>query len=198
MAKTQRTKQKNQKQVAKRVKFNREEELNEMYAAAAALVDSAGLDATLDKTLEKRFLAKFRLNNPKLAPYIGELQPYVKTFPREFYEQIYRLHNWSITPESIRNRPGIVGAWTIELVYKRFPSGMVEELRSRNPRLSSGDLLHKHFQLLTTEGMDKLNDFIQEAIDMMKSCTYWTQFMSKFARKCGKVWQSDIFDNLTD
>lgn len=198
MAKPKQTKLKAKSQVAKRLKFNRDDEVNEMYAAAGALVDSAGLDATLDKENEKRFLAEFRLNNPRLAPYIGDLQPYVKTFPREFYEQIYRLHGWAITPESLRNRPGIVGAWTIELIYKRFPSGMVEELRSRNPRTSSGELLHKHFQLLTTEGLDKLNEFIQEAIDMMKSCAYWSQFMSQFARKCGKSWQTHIFDSTLD
>lgn len=198
MAQTKQTKLKNQKQVAKRVRINREEELKEMYAAATALVDSAGLDATLDKELEKQFLAKFRLNNPKLAPYIGELQAYVKTFPREFYEQIYRLHNWPITPESIRNRPGVVGKWTIELVYRRFPSGMVEELRARNLRLPSGELLHKHFQLLTTEGLDKLNEFIREAIELMKNCAYWSQFTSRFARKCGQDWQLDVFEGSSN
>ncbi|GAB3585615.1 P63C domain-containing protein [Hymenobacter daeguensis] len=187
-----------QPQETTRPAISREEELNEMYAAAAALVESAGLDETLDKENEKRFLAEFKLNNPRLARYIGELQPYVVTFPMEFYEQIYRLHGWSTDPENLRKRPGIVGAWTIKLIYDRFPTGMVDELRSRNPRTLSGDLLHKYFQLLTAEGSSLLKEFIQEAIDLMKQCGSWAHFESVFARKCGKSWQTFLFDNPVD
>lgn len=183
--------------IKKRV-LSPEDERASMYAANEAQVERAGFDETLDKENEKRFLAEFRLNNPKLAPFIGELQPYVRTFPDEFYTQIYRLNGWLATPEKLQNRPGIVGAWTIELVYERYPIGMVQELRTRNHRLPNGELLHKHFQFLTTEGIDQLKAFIQEAIDLMMLHSTWAGFRNAFARKCGKPWQASLFDNTPE
>lgn len=175
--------------------LNPEDELASIYAANEAQVEKAGFDETLDKENEKKFLAEFRINNPRLAPFIGELQPYVRTFPNAFYAQIFRLNGWVATPEKLRNRPGIVGAWTIELIYDRFPLGMVQELRTRNHRLPNGELLHKHFQFLTTEGSEQLDVFIQEAIDLMVLYTTWADFRNAFARKCGKPWQTSLFEN---
>lgn len=174
--------------------LTREEELAEMYAASQANIDSAGLDANLDKENEKRFLAEFRLNNPRLARYIGELRSYVKKFPVEFYYQIYRLHGWATNPENLRKRPGIVGGITLKLIYDRFPKGTTEEILFRNPRTMSGDLLHKCFQFLTEEGTVMLEQFIQEAITLMQGCSNWSQFESVFARHCGRSWQTYLFE----
>lgn len=172
-----------------------EDELSSIYAANEAQVEQAGFDETLDKENEKRFLADFRAKQPILARFIGELQQYVRTFPNEFYAQIFRLNGWEVTPEKLRNRPGIIGAWTIELVYDCFPLGTVKELRTRNRRLPNGELLHKHFQFLTTEGTEQLQVFIQEAIELMQQHTSWAVFRNDFDRKHGKPWQSSLFDN---
>ncbi|WBO84484.1 P63C domain-containing protein [Hymenobacter yonginensis] len=180
--------------ITKRQDYNREEELAEMYAASQAQIDSAGLDETLDKENEKRFLAEFRLANPTLARYVGELQPYAVKFPLEFYQEIYRLHGWPTDPENLRRRPGIVGAWTIELIYDRFPKGMVSEIRTRNPRTMSGERLHKYFQFLTEDGAVMLDQFIQEAVTLMRGCSSWSQFKNVFARESGRSWQTFLFE----
>lgn len=195
MAKSKRTPVASQKRVIKLPAVSPADEKNEMYAAAQAFIDEPGTDAALDKENEKQFLEGFKLHNPALARIIGELKPYVVTFPKEFYKQIYRLHQWSTEPENLRNRPGIVGAWTIEYIYNRFPNGTVPELRSRNPRTAAGDLMFKHFQMLTEEGAELLKQYIQEATLWMSQCSSWSQFQSLFARNTGKPYQTFMFGN---
>ena len=195
MARTKPTTAAVKKRVVETPIISRDDEKKAMYAAAKAGIEQSGSDEVLDKENEKRFLAEFKRYNPTLARIIGELKAYAKTFPKEFYEQIYRLHSWSTEPESLRNRPGIVGAWTIEFIYNRFPDGTVPVLRSRNPRTAAGELMFKHFQLLTEEGELLLKQYIQEATLWMSQCSSWSQFKNLFARNTGKTYQTFMFAN---
>lgn len=51
-----------------------------------------------------------------------ELRPWVKTFPSEFYKQIYRLNGWPYTENA--GRPGVIGHWTNNIIYKRLAPGI--------------------------------------------------------------------------
>ena len=73
-------------------------------------------------TILKEFIAK-------------ELQPWTKTFPYEFYEQIFRLKRWP-GPDGAK-RPQIIGHYTNDIVYARIAPGVLKELRDKNPRLPS-------------------------------------------------------------
>src|SRR5690606_7164152 len=55
-----------------------------------------------------------------------ELRPWISTFPPQFYEQIYRLNGWDY--DAGTGRPGVVGHWTTNIVYKRLAPGVWEEL----------------------------------------------------------------------
>lgn len=48
-----------------------------------------------------------------------ELRPWIRTFPTEFYRQIYRLNGWGEFNEKA-GRPGVIGHWTTNVVYKRL------------------------------------------------------------------------------
>ena len=54
-----------------------------------------------------------------LQAYISEgLQKWQRTFPDIFYYEIFRLQKWDYTVSGIKKRPGVIGRWTTELVYK--------------------------------------------------------------------------------
>ena len=75
---------------------------------------------------EERALARI------LEKYIAKhLQPWTKTFPYEFYEQIFRLKGWE-GPRGV-SRPAVIGHYTNNLVYERLAPGVLEELKRINP-----------------------------------------------------------------
>ena len=53
-----------------------------------------------------------------------ELQAWVKTFPDEYYEQLYRLRNLSFPSDRVK-RPQYFGCLTNDIVYKRLAPGVL-------------------------------------------------------------------------
>ena len=56
-----------------------------------------------------------------------ELQPWTKTFPYEFYEEIFRLKGWP-GPDGVK-RPSVIGHYTNDIVYARLAPGVLDELK---------------------------------------------------------------------
>lgn len=112
-----------------------------------------------------------------LALYIAEeLLPWAKTFPDEFYRQIFRLRNWKWSPIGTQ-RPRVVGKLTNEIVYDRLPNGVLDELRQLNPAAKDGRRSHKHFQFLTDDiGQPHLRNHIVGVLALMKASPSWRSF----------------------
>lgn len=116
----------------------------------------------LNKILEK-FIAK-------------ELRKWAKTFPDEFYKELFRLRGWQYIPFSVK-RPGVVGKYTNDLVYERLAPGILEELKRKNPANTKGVRKHKHFQWLTEHvGHPRLREHLASLIVLMKASNNWPQF----------------------
>lgn len=79
-----------------------------------------------------------------------ELAAWVKRFPDEFYENIYKLKNWP-WPGMGKNRYSVVGTYTKDLVYERLGPGVLKELEKKNPKNESGKRASKHHQWLTED-----------------------------------------------
>lgn len=79
-----------------------------------------------------------------------ELAAWVKRFPDEFYENIYKLKNWP-WPGMGKNRYSVVGHYTNDLVYERLGPGVLKELEDKNPKYESGARQNKHHQWLTED-----------------------------------------------
>lgn len=84
-----------------------------------------------------------------------DLAVWVKRFPDEYYENIYKLKGWE-WPGMGKNRYSVVGIYTNDLIYGRIIPGLTEELSRRNPRQENGNRAHKHHQLLNDDAGDKL------------------------------------------
>jgi hypothetical protein len=72
-----------------------------------------------------------------------ELAAWVKKFPDEFYENIYKLKGWK-WPGMSKNRYSVVGHYTNNLVFDRLAPGLLKELKVRSPKNDKGrrDLMH--------------------------------------------------------
>ena len=106
----------------------------------------------------------------------AELQPWTKTFPYEFYEQIFRLKEWE-RPNGVK-RPQVIGHYTNDFVYSRLAPGILNELRRINPRLPSGELKNRHHQWFTPDlGHPRLKEHLAAVIALMKVSTSWDLFI---------------------
>ena len=111
-----------------------------------------------------------------LEKYIAkELQPWTKTFPYEFYEQIFRLRDWP-GPEGAK-RPSVIGHYTNDFVYHRLAPGLLEELRRLNPTLPSGRRSSQHTQWFTPEfGHPRLREHLAGVLAVMRLSSNWNAF----------------------
>ena len=102
-----------------------------------------------------------------LEAYINEaLRPWVRTFPPEFFKEIYRLNGWTFNPTSTK-RNQQVGIWINKFIYNELPPGVLTELRARNPRVEKGYRRHKFFQYLTVDIGDPHLDRLIAAVTMV-------------------------------
>lgn len=110
-----------------------------------------------------------------------ELQPWTRTFPLEFYQQIFRLKNWPFDPAKMQG-PRVLGRYTNNIVYARLAPGVLEELREKNPKVD-GRRKHKHFQWLTGEiGHPKLMAHLEGVKIIMRDSTTWEEFLTRLNR----------------
>jgi len=110
------------------------------------------------------------------------LQKYVRTFPIEYYEQIFRLNDWRWDSISGK-RPGVVGHWTNDIIYARLAPGVLEELRKHIPRDDKGKLKTKLFRRLTVDhGHPKLKDHISNILAIMRAALSWKEFYTLLNR----------------
>jgi hypothetical protein len=139
-----------------------------------ALVDEAtGFQRDRAKDALAKILEKF---------IASELQPWVRTFPAEYYQELFRLRGLAFPGGSVK-RPQYFGVLTNDIVYKRLAPGVLEELRRVTPRNDDGRPMAKYFQSLTTNlGYPKLREHIGKVIAMMQLSDNYGDFKAKLER----------------
>jgi hypothetical protein len=111
-----------------------------------------------------------------------ELQPWVSTFPDDFYAELFRLRGLEYPRATVR-RPQYFGHLTNDIVYKRLAPGVLAELKNVTPRDDHGRRKHKYFQRLTTNvGYPKLREHLGSVVTIMKLSANWQDFMGKLDR----------------
>lgn len=140
-----------------------------------ALVDEVtGYQDVRVKDALERIFNKFLLE---------EAKKYVVTYPIELYKQWFRLNNWDWKPENAQKRPGVIGTWTNDLIYKRIAPSLLEQLEIKNPKNAKGYREHKHFQFLTDEvGEPRLREFFGGLIALARATTSWRKYMEMVNR----------------
>jgi hypothetical protein len=118
-----------------------------------------------------------------LEAYIAEeLQPWVRTFPADFYSELFRLRGLDY-PSAPVKRPQYFGTLTNDIVYKRLAPGVLDELKRVTPRDEKGRAKHKYFQRLTNNvGYPKLREHLGSVVTLMKLSSDWADFRGKLDR----------------
>ena len=129
-----------------------------------------------------------------------ELLPWQKRFPDIYYEELFRLNGWDYTIKDIRKRPGVIGKWTNELIYKQLPKGVLDELKIKTPKSPQGNKTARFHQSLSEDvGHPALNAQITQIVTLFQLSDnmrqMWTQFEKLKSRQSGQLSLPFNFDN---
>ena len=154
-----------------------------------------GIIALVDEATGYQFDRPRQALEKILEAFISkELVKWLKMFPDEFYEQLFKLRGWTYSDKPSK-RPMIVGQLTINLVYERLAPGVLQELTRLNPRTPRGHRKHKLFQRLTEDvGHPKLREHLASVIALMRSSDDWDDFYKRLDRALPKYKPMPLFD----
>jgi hypothetical protein len=141
-----------------------------------------GIVALIDEATGYQFERDARNLQELFSQYIAEeFLPWVKTFPDDFYIQMFRLRGWDYKG---RFKTSYAGQITNFLVYNRLPEGVLEELKRLNPILNkNGYRRYRLHQGLTKEiGYQHLTQQISTATTMMRGFDTWDEFEPVFRK----------------
>lgn len=118
-----------------------------------------------------------------LEKYIlKEFKAWTKTFPDEFYREMFRLKSWSFDPSTVR-KPSVIGRYTNDVVYERLAPGVLDELQRVNPTIKGKGRVRKHHQWLTGDvGHPKLKEHLSGVMALMRASANWRSFKDTLAR----------------
>ena len=143
-----------------------------------ALVDEAtGYQEVRDRLALQAILDKY-LSQEKAK--------WAKTFPDEFYKEMFRLRGWAFDPRSVK-RPGVVGHLTNDIVYSRIQPGVLTKLKEINPTTERGYRKDRHHQFFTPNyGIPELKQHILNLIFLMRGAQDWKEFNRLLSRSSPK------------
>ena len=141
-----------------------------------------GIVALIDEATGYQFERDTKALQQLLSEYIAEeFLPWIKTFPDEFYIQMFRLRDWDYNG---RFKTPYAGQITNFLVYNRLPEGVLDELKRLIPILNkNGFRKYKLHQGLTKEtGYQHLTQQISTVTTMMRGFDTWNEFEPVFRK----------------
>jgi P63C domain len=105
-----------------------------------------------------------------------ELQAWVRTFPDDFYKEMFRLRGLTYDEATVQ-RPQYFGLLTNDIVYKRLAPGVLDELKAVQRKGSTGKPKDRLFQRLTTNaGYPELREHLGSVVTLMKMSNDWDSF----------------------
>lgn len=123
-----------------------------------------------------------------------ELQPWVKTFPSDYYEQLFRLYNLPFPPEGKPQwRPSFIGHITNGVIYDRLAPELLPELKKLASKAEKKAKLH---QCLTNEvGHPKLREHLASIVTLLKiskSPDQFRQLVDQVHPKFGETYSMEF------
>jgi hypothetical protein len=147
-----------------------------------------GITALIDEATGYQYERERNELQVLLSKYIAEeFLPWTSRFPREYYQEIFRLYEWEYDPLSLKRTP-FIGKFTNEFVYKEMSPEVLEELRKKNPINENGRRKHKHHQHLTSNiGVPHLERHLTKLITVMQLSDNLDDFKENFKRAFKKT-----------
>lgn len=124
-----------------------------------------------------------------------ELQKWVKTFPAQFYKEMFRLRGLPYNGKC--RKPQYIGHLTNDLVYVRVAPGVLAELRRKNPADERGRRKARHHQWLTRDlGHPKLLEHLAAVTALMRASDGWDQFYAMLERAIPKYTPLPLWEGM--
>lgn len=111
----------------------------------------------------------------------NELQPWIKTFPDDYYKELFRLYNLPYPPINGKvSRPSFFGHVTNKVIYKKLAPEILPELKKQASKMGKSTRLH---QTLTPErGHPDLLKLVTSVTTIMKLSDTKEDFFEKVDR----------------
>lgn len=140
-----------------------------------------GIIALVDEaTGYQRDRAKDALAKVLEAFVAKELQPYMRTFPAEYYEEMFRLRGLPYPPTNPKFRPQYFGVLTNDIVYERLAPGLLEEMKRQAAK--DEKKAHLHRRLTVEVGHPRLKEHLASVVTAMKLSNDYPDFINKLNR----------------
>jgi len=130
-----------------------------------------------DKTSIKKILDLIEDYKQPYKPHFG--------YEKDFYKSIYELNRWPVQEHRNFVKRKEVATWTRQLIYGRFPPGVFDYLKKKNPFLFAYIRKHKYFMYLSPEGQNELDTFINDFLQMRMGYDNWDRFEKDYCNKYG-------------
>lgn len=144
-----------------------------------------GIEALIDEATGYQSVRDADELQIKLQAYIAkELSEWTKTFPKEFFDQLYRLEGKPI-PQPPKPYPLRFGKYVMAYVYDTLDKDVSDWLRKNNPEPQG---TKHHHQWLTQEfGQPRLVRHLMSVLGIMKASTSTEICRENLARAFGNV-----------
>jgi hypothetical protein len=124
-----------------------------------------------------------------------ELRRWVKTFPAEFYKEMFRLRE--IPYDGSPKKPQYIGHLTNDLIYSRLAPGVLDELKRVAPKNENGKRKGKLFQSLTENvGNPRLLEHLAAVTTLMRVSGSWEQFRQMLDKGLPRQVALPLFDQV--
>lgn len=170
-----------------RTLFSSQDKLVERARILIRALAKVGITALIDEATGYQYDREKNELQTLLAKYIAEeFLPWTSRFPKQYYQEIFRLYNWEYDPLSLARSP-FIGRFTNDYVYNEMSPEVLEELRKINP-VENGRRRRKHHQHLTEEiGIPHLERHLTKLITVMQLSDSIEDFKDNFKRVFKKV-----------
>jgi len=154
-----------------------------------------GIVALVDEATGYQYVRARNALEDILEKFIAtEFRKWVKTFPDDFYREMFRLKGREFKEDSVR-RNQQVGKLTLDLIYDRLAPGVRQRLEEVNPKNEKGYRKHKHFQRLTEHvGDPALRAHLASVITLMRVSDTWDIFKALMNRALPRYPAMPLFD----
>lgn|GEM_PF-329461 len=146
-----------------------------------------GITGLIDEATGYQYEREVNALQKLLDGYVSnDLKKWGGIFPKKYYKEIFRLHNWNYDPTSSA-RPSYVGIFTNTYVYGMLPPGVLDKLKRKTPiKVSKNSKkaykADKYYERLTETGIDEVDSYIDRIIMFMEMCDDIQEFKNKFAK----------------
>lgn len=148
------------------------------------LVDEVtGYQEVRDKTALRQFLEKFLRE---------EKGRWVKTFPDEFFESIFKMKGWNWQMAIKGQKPGVMGKYINNYVWARIAPGVLAELNRINPKGENGKRKGKNPQFIDVNfGHPKLKEHLAVLTAFARASGYNWNHWDRMVKRALPKYEAD-------